>query len=253
MKPAITNWNLHNQISLFIKWTFLSGILTWEWKTNWKTGRTGLSNNQWIKCFHFPEMPKKGPFTHSSQKAQFWWAVSTILTMSLKASASLTLMCDQSTWFTRLFGGLFSFLTWNTTDQGFSDSCWPTGTESWLRLKQGGGGGALSKHPGYRPFPIDSNGYVDEFKGRGGLFTDGLCRDHAPHDGLSGGAQPHRDQQGQQEESEQEDGSGCTVNLTDNINVPHLFLWDTPIILCLLTAFYSTLLASWSLSCSPAF
>ena len=40
-----------------------------------------------------------------------------------------------------------------------------------------------------------------------------LCRDHAPGSGLSRDAQPSLAQEEQQQEHEQEDGSGCRVNL----------------------------------------
>lgn len=63
-------------------------------------------------------------------------------------------------------------------------------------------------------------------------------------------AQPHQAHQEPQQKYEQEDGSVNAVNLADNINFPHLFLWDTPITQRLLTAFHPTLQAPGTLSCS---
>lgn len=86
-------------------------------------------------------------------------------------------------------------------------------------------------------------GVLMDSKGKAISAKMAVCREQVPGGGPSGDARLHRDQQGQQEDPEQEGESGCTVNLADNLNVPHLFLWDTPIIQCLLTAFYPTLLA----------
>lgn len=77
-------------------------------------------------------------------------------------------------------------------------------------------------------------------------------QDRAPGGRFRAGAQPRQAQQEPQQECEQEDGSVHAVNLADNINFPHLFLWNTPIIQRLLTAFRPTLQAPETLSCSSS-